>query len=70
MGILIAGVFPANEGGSTVPHITTILVAGIFPVEVEAYPETTFSLVFHIMAILGYFFSLTIAAIVLSCRFK
>lgn len=69
VGILIAGIFPANEGGSTVPHMTTILIAGIFPVEVEAYPETTFSFI-HILAILGAFFSLTIAAILLSWRFK
>jgi hypothetical protein len=69
VGILIAGIFPANEGGSTVPHMTTILIAGIFPVEVEAYPETTFSFI-HILAILGALFSLTLAAIVLSWRFK
>lgn len=69
VGILIAGIFPANEGGSTVPHMTTILIAGIFPVEVEAYPETTFSFI-HIFAILGAFFSLTFAAILLSWRFK
>jgi MFS family permease len=69
VGILIAGIFPANEGGSTVPHMTTILIAGIFPVGVEAYPETTFSFI-HILAILGALFSLTLAAIVLSWRFK
>lgn len=69
MGILIAGVFPANEGGSTVPHMTTVLIAGIFPVEAEAYPETTFSFI-HILAILGSFFSLSLAAILLSWRFK
>ena len=69
LGILIAGIFPANEGGSTVPHITTVLIAGIFPVEVQATPETTFSFI-HILAILGALFSLTIAAIVLSWRFK
>ena len=69
VGILIAGIFPANEGGSTVTHMTTILIAGIFPVEVEAYPETIFSFI-HILAILGALFSLTIAAIVLSWRFK
>ena len=68
-GILIAGIFPANEGGSTVPHMTTVLIAGIFPVEVEAYPETTFSFI-HILAILGALFSLTLTAIVLSWRFK
>ena len=69
MGILIAGVFPANEGGSTVPHMTTVFIAGIFPVEAEAYPETTFSFI-HILAILGSFFSLSLAAILLSWRFK
>ena len=69
VGILIAGIFPANEGGSTVPHMTTILIAGIFPVEVEASPETTFSFI-HILAIIGALFSLTLAAIVLSWRFK
>ena len=35
----------------------------------EAYPETTFSFI-HILAILGALFSLTLAAIVLSWRFK
>ena len=45
VGILIAGIFPANEG------------------------ETTFSFI-HILAILGALFSLTLAAIVLSWRFK
>jgi len=69
VGIIIAGIFPANEGGSTVPHMTTILIAGIFPVVVEAFPETTFSFI-HILAILGAFFSLTLAAIVLSFGFK
>ena len=69
VGIFIAGIFPANEGGSTVPHITTVLIAGIFPVEVEAYPETTFSFI-HILAILVALLSLTIAAIVLSWCFK
>lgn len=69
VGILIAGIFPANEGGSTVPHMTTILIAGIFPVEVEAYPETTFSFI-HSLAILGALFSLTLAAIVLSWHFN
>ncbi len=69
MGILIAGIFPANEGGSTVPHMTTVLIAGIFPVVVEAYPETIFSFI-HILAILGAFFGLSLAAILLSWRFK
>ncbi len=69
VGILIAGIFPANEGGSTVPHMTTAFIAGIFPVEVEAYPETTLSFI-HILAILGALFSLSLAAILLSWRFK
>ncbi len=69
VGILIAGIFPANEGGSTVPHMTTAFLAGIFPVEVEAYPETTLSFI-HILAILGALFSLSLAAMLLSWRFK
>ena len=69
VGMIIAGIFPANEGGSTVPHLTTVLIAGIFPVEVEAYPETTYSFI-HILAILGAFFSLALAAIVQSWRYK
>jgi hypothetical protein len=68
-GILIAGIFPANQGGSTVPHLTTVLIAGIFPVEAEAYPETIYSFI-HILAILGSFFSLSLATILLSWRFK
>jgi hypothetical protein len=44
VGMLLAGVLPANEPGSTVPHMTTVLVAGIFPVEVQATPETPFKL--------------------------
>jgi hypothetical protein len=68
-GMLIAGIFPANEGGSTVPHMTTVLIAGIFPVDVEAYPETVFSY-FHVFAILGSLFSLTLGTILLSRRFK
>ena len=69
VGMLLAGIFPANEGGSTVPHMTTVLIAGIFPVEVQATPETTFSFL-HIFAILGSLFSLSLAAILLSRRFK
>ena len=69
VGIFIAGIFPANAGGSTLPHLTTVLIAGIFPVEVEAYPETAFSFI-HLLAILGALFSLTLAAIVLAWRFK
>jgi hypothetical protein len=69
VGMLMAGIFPANEGGSTVPHMTTVLIAGIFPVEVIAYPETAFSF-FHILAILGSLFSLTLGIILLSWDFK
>jgi MFS family permease len=69
VGILLGGIFPANEGGSTVPHLTTAFIAGIFPVEVEAYPETTLSFI-HILAIFGALFSLSLAAILLSWRFK
>jgi hypothetical protein len=69
MGMLIAGIFPANDGGSTVPHMITVLLAGVFPVEVQATPETVFSFI-HIIAILGSLFSLSLAAIVLSRRFK
>ena len=69
VGILIAGIFPANDGGSTVTHMTTAFIAGIFPIAVEAHPETTFSFI-HILAILVAFFSLSLAAILLSWRFK
>lgn len=69
VGMLLAGIFPANEPGSTVPHMTTVLIAGIFPVEVQATPETLFSWL-HIFAILGSLFSLSLAAILLSRRFK
>jgi hypothetical protein len=69
LGILMAGIFPANEGGSTVPHRTTVLLAGIFPVEVEAYPETQFSFL-HLFTILGSFLSLAIASTLLSWKFK
>jgi hypothetical protein len=69
VGMLLAGIFPANERGSTVTHMTTVLVAGIFPVEVQATPETVFSWL-HIFAILGSLFSLSLAAILLSRRFK
>lgn len=69
VGMLLAGIFPANEAGSTVPHMTTVLLAGIFPVEVQATPETLFSFL-HIFAILGSLFSLSLAAILLSRRFK
>ena len=69
VGMLLAGIFPANDGGSTVPHMTTVLIAGIFPVEVQATPETLFSFL-HIFAILGSLYSLSLAAIFLSHRFK
>jgi hypothetical protein len=69
VGMLMAGIFPADDGGSTVPHMTTVLLAGIFHVEVQATPETVFSFI-HIIAILGSLFSLSLAAIVLSWRFK
>ena len=69
VGMLLAGIFPANEPGSTVPHMTTVLIAGIFPVEVQATPETLFSWL-HIFVILGSLFSLSLAAILLSRRFK
>ena len=69
VGMLLAGILPANDGGSTVPHMTTVLIAGIFPVEVQATPETAFSFM-HIFAILGALCSLSLAAILLSRRFK
>jgi hypothetical protein len=69
VGMLMAGIFPADDGGSTVHHMTTVLLAGIFHVEVQATPETVFSFI-HIIAILGSLFSLSLAAIVLSWRFK
>ena len=69
VGVFLAGIFPSNEPGSTVTHMTTVLIAGIFPVEVDAHPETAFSFM-HIFAILGSFLSLTFAAILLSMSFK
>jgi hypothetical protein len=69
VGMLLAGIFPANEPGSTVTHMTTVLIAGIFPVEVQATPETLFSWL-HIFAILGSLLSLSFSAILLSRRFK
>ena len=69
VGMLTAGVFPANEGGSTVPHITTALIAGIYPLQVVAVPETTFSFI-HILAIIGALFSLSLAALLLSWSFR
>ena len=49
--------------------MTTVLIAGLFPVEAQASPETTFSFI-HILAILGAFLSLTLAAVGLSWRFR
>lgn len=69
VGIFLAGIFPANEPGSTVTHMTTVLIAGIFPVEVEAHPETAFGFM-HIFAILGSFLSLTFAVMLLASSFK
>lgn len=69
VGMLVAGVFPANEGGSTVPHMVTVLIAGILPIEVEAYPETTFSFI-HILALIFSLPILSLGTILLSRRFK
>jgi len=69
VGMLIAGIFPASSAGSTVPHITTVRLAGIFPVEVEAYPDTRFGWI-HLLVMLGSFLVLILAAILLSWRFK
>ena len=69
VGIFIAGIFPTSNPGSTVPHMTTVLIAGIFPVDVLGYPETIFGYI-HILTNLWSFFSLTFAAILLSLRFK
>jgi len=49
--------------------MTTVLIAGIFPVDVDAHPETAFSFM-HIFAILVSFWSLTFATILLSLSFK
>jgi hypothetical protein len=69
VGMLLAGIFPANEPSGTLPHMTTVLIAGIFPVEVQATPETLFSWL-HLFAILGSLISLSLAAFLLSRRFK
>ena len=69
VGMLTAGVFPANEGGSTLPHLTTTLLAGIFPVQVYSVPETTFSFI-HILAIIASLFSLSLAALLLLRCFR
>jgi len=68
-GIIIAGIFPAYESGATLPHLATALIAGIFPVEVVASPETNFGFI-HILAILAAQLGLTLAALALSWRFK
>jgi len=46
-----------------------MLIAGIFPVEVEAYPDTRFGWI-HILSILWSFFCLTLSTILLSRHFK
>lgn len=69
LGIFLAGIFPAAEGGATLPHLTTVLIAGIFPVQVLASPETTFGFI-HVLAVLAGQFGLTLAALVLSWRFR
>lgn len=69
VGIFLAGIFPANDGGSTVPHMTTVLIAGIFPVRVQATPETAYSFV-HIFIILGSCIVLTIASVLLSTKLR
>lgn len=69
VGIFVAGIFPANEGGSTVSHMTTVFMAGLFPVEVEAHPETQYGFI-HLFTILGSFFILALASILLSWKLK
>jgi hypothetical protein len=49
--------------------MTTVLIAGIFPVDVLGYPDTIFGYI-HILTNLWSFFCLTFAAILLSLRFK
>jgi hypothetical protein len=49
--------------------MTTVLIAGIFPVDVLGYPETIFGYI-HILTNLWSFFCLTFAAIMLSRCFK
>lgn len=68
-GMLIAGIFPADEPGSTVCHITTVRIAGIFPVDAEGCPETQYGFI-HLFAILFAFLALTLAAVVLSWDFR
>jgi hypothetical protein len=49
--------------------MTTVLIAGIFPVDVLGVPETAFGFI-HIITNLCSLLILTIAAILLSWRFK
>ena len=69
IGMFIAGVFPASDGGSTVTHMTTVRLAGMFPVQVEANPDTAFGWI-HLLDMLGSFLLLSIAAVRLSWQFK
>lgn len=69
VGMLMAGIFPANERGGSLPKMTIVLIAGIFPVKTQAYPDTIYSFV-HIFALIGSVFSLSLAAILLSRRLK
>jgi hypothetical protein len=69
VGMLAAGIFPANEAGGTLPQLTTVLIAGIFPVVTEAVPDTIYGYI-HIFALVGSLFSLSPAAILLAPRFK
>lgn len=64
VGMLIAGIFPANEGSGTIPQMTTVLLAGLFPIEIVASPETIFSFI-HIIALGVSFLILTIGSILL-----
>lgn len=68
-GIFLAGIFPAAESGGTFPQMKTVLIAGIFPVEVMASPETTLGFI-HVMVILAAQLGLTLAALVLTWRFR
>jgi hypothetical protein len=69
VGMLMAGIFPTSNPGSTVPHMTTVLIAGIFPVETLGTPETAYGFL-HIIINFCSFLSLAIAAILLSRSFK
>ena len=63
--MLVAGIFPSAKPGGTVPHMTTVLLAGVFAVTAEGYPETIFGVI-HIFASFWAFFSLTLAAVLLA----